>query len=161
MPKLESSTLNSVAIIAKTHTHARGSKSTEKAKSREIKHFIKKIYSNQKLKILYKFWLKIMLKYFFTHTWIGLNYLFYCCRHCWGPSAESALVLYILRKKSIATRVYMPLFEWHTPQLRKNHYYTSLHAFFTILISELQYIVMYSSRQFNSLSNEGRIVWLR
>ena len=47
------------------------------------------------------------------------------------------------------------------PHCEKNHYYTSLHAFFTILINKLQYIVMYSSRQFNSLSNEGRIVWLR
>ena len=33
--------------------------------------------------------------------------------------------------------------------------------FFTILINELQYIVMYSSRKFNSPFNEWWIVWLR
>ena len=46
-----------------------------------------------------------------------------------------------LGKEIIATRVYM--------------------HFFTIFINKLQYIVMYSSNQFNSLFNEGRIVWLR
>ena len=47
-------------------------------------------------------------------------------------------------------------------RLRKTsllHEFTSI--FCTMFINKLQYIVMYSSSQFNSLFNEGRIVWLR